>query len=239
MYTDIHSHVIWGVDDGAETKEETYKMLREACADGIGRIICTPHVTPGVYEFPEEAFQEHFWDAVEYIGKEGLPLQLYRGAELLWTENTPRLLREHQVATMAGTKYAMIEFSPTDSREKIYDALQKVAGAGFVPIIAHMERYPAIGKISQVKEMKSRFRAMVQINARSLTRKQPLMRRGFFDSLFKDGYVDFVATDTHSMPGRETCMTAGMTALREKYGEEAEERIRKMADVLLGEGGDG
>jgi len=41
------------------------------------------------------------------------------------------------------------------------------------------------------------------------------------------------------MPGRETCMTAGMTALREKYGEEAEERIRKMADVLLGEGGDG
>jgi protein-tyrosine phosphatase len=239
MYTDIHSHVIWGVDDGAETKEETYKMLREACADGIGRIICTPHVTPGVYEFPEEAFQEHFQDAVEYIGKEGLPLQLYRGAELLWTENTPRLLREHQVATMAGTKYAMIEFSPTDSREKIYDALQKVAGAGFVPIIAHMERYPAIGKVSQVKEMKSRFRAMVQINARSLTRKQPLMRRGFFDSLFKDGYVDFVATDTHSMPGRETCMTAGMTALREKYGEEAEERIRKMADVLLGEGGDG
>jgi len=239
MYTDIHSHVIWGVDDGAETKEETYKMLREACADGIGRIICTPHVTPGVYEFPEEAFQEHFGDAVEYIGKERLPLQLYRGAELLWTENTPRLLREHQVATMAGTKYAMIEFSPTDSREKIYDALQKVAGAGFVPIIAHMERYPAIGKISQVKEMKSRFRAMVQINARSLTRKQPLMRRGFFDSLFKDGYVDFVATDTHSMPGRETCMTAGMTALREKYGEEAEERIRKMADVLLGEGGDG
>ena len=233
MYTDIHSHVIWGVDDGAETKEETYKMLREACADGIGRIICTPHVTPGVYEFPEEAFQEHFQDAVEYIGKEGLPLQLYRGAELLWTENTPRLLREHQVATMAGTKYAMIEFSPTDSREKIYDALQKVAGAGFVPIIAHMERYPAIGKVSQVKEMKSRFRAMVQINARSLTRKQPLMRRGFFDSLFKDGYVDFVATDTHSMPGRETCMTAGMTALREKYGEEVERHILEMPKVFF------
>ena len=137
---------------------------------------------------------------------------------------------------MAGTNYAMIEFSPTDSREKIYDALQKVAGAGVVPIIAHMERYPAIGKISQVNEMKSRFRAMVQINARSLTRKQPLMRRSFFDSLFKDGYVDFVATDTHSMPGRETCMTAGMTALRERFGDEVEEKIRLMPNVLLGEG---
>ena len=77
MYTDIHSHLIWGVDDGAETREETFRMLREAAADGIGRIICTPHVTPGVYEFPEGVFQEHFREAEEYIVQEGLPLQLY------------------------------------------------------------------------------------------------------------------------------------------------------------------
>ena len=233
MYTDIHSHVIWGVDDGAETKEETFKMLRDAVADGIDRIICTPHVTAGVYEFPEEVFQAHYAEAEEYIRTEGLPLRLYRGAELLWTEITPRLLREGKAPVMAGTKYAMIEFSPTDSREKIYDALQKVAGAGFIPIIAHMERYPAIGKVSQVKEMRSRFRALVQINARSLTRKMPLLRRSFFDGIFKEELVDFVATDTHAMPGRETCMTAGMTALKEKYGEEAERRIREMPDLII------
>ena len=218
MYTDIHSHVIWGVDDGAETKEETFRMLREAVEDGIEQIICTPHVTPGVYEFPMERFLENF-----------------HGAELLWTERTPRLLRERQVATMAGTNYAMIEFSPTDTQVKIFDALQKVAGAGVIPIIAHMERYPAIRDIEQVQEMKSRFRAMVQINARSLTRKQPFFRRGFFDGIFKEGLVDFVATDTHGMPGRETCMTAGMNELKRRFGEAAEERIRKMPRVILGE----
>ena len=233
MYTDIHSHVIWGVDDGAETKEETFRMLREAAEDGIDRIICTPHVTPGVYEFPMERFLENLAEATEYIRKEGLPLQLFHGAELLWTEMTPRLLRERQVATMAGTSYAMIEFSPTDRQDKIFDALQKVARAGFIPIIAHMERYPAIREIEQVQEMKSRFRAMVQINARSLTRKQPFFRRGFFDRLFKEGMADFVATDTHSMPGRETCMREGMTALKEKYGEIAERRIREMPQILF------
>ena len=233
MYTDIHSHVIWGVDDGAETKEETFRMLREAAEDGIDRIICTPHVTPGVYEFPMERFLENFAEATEYIRKEGLPLQLFYGAELLWTEMTPRLLRERQVATMAGTSYAMIEFSPTDRQDKIFDALQKVARAGFIPIIAHMERYPAIREIEQVQEMKSRFRAMVQINARSLTRKQPFFRRGFFDGIFKEGLVDFVATDTHGMPGRETCMRAGMTALKEKYGEIVERRIREMPQILF------
>ena len=233
MYTDIHSHVIWGVDDGAEQKAETFRMLKEAVEDGIGRIICTPHVTPGVYEFPEDVFQEHFWEAVEYIAKESLPLQLFRGAEILYTDNTPRLLREKRIATMAGTNYAMIEFSPTDSKEHIFDALQKVSSTGVIPVLAHMERYPAIGKIEQVKEMKQRFRAMVQINARTLTRKQPLLRRKYFDALFTEGLVDFVATDTHAMPGRETCMTAGMKSLKEKYGDVIARQIERQPEIFF------
>lgn len=233
MYTDIHSHVIWGVDDGAEQKAETFRMLKEAVEDGIGRIICTPHVTPGVYEFPEETFQEHFWQAIEYIAKEKLPLQLFRGAEILYTDNTPRLLREKQIATMAGTNYAMIEFSPTDSKEHIFDALQKVSGAGVIPVLAHMERYPAIGKFELVKELKSRFRVMMQVNARTLTRKQPFWRRKYFDSLFTEGLIDFVATDTHAMPGRETCMTAGMKNLREKYGDMIARKIERMPEIFF------
>ena len=233
MYTDIHSHVIWGVDDGAETKEETFRMLREAVEDGIEQIICTPHVTPGVYEFPMERFLENFAEATDYILKERLPLQLFHGAELLWTEMTPRLLRERQVATMAGTNYAMIEFSPTDTQVKIFDALQKVAGAGVIPIIAHMERYPAISKISQVEELRSRYRALVQINARTLLRKQPLLRRGFFDQLFKRGLVDFIATDTHALPGRETCLTEGMSALAQKYGDTLTAKIQNNPDIFF------
>ena len=234
MYTDIHSHVIWGVDDGAEQKAETFRMLKEAVEDGIGTIICTPHVVPGVEEFPEDVFQRHFAEAEEFIRREGLPLKLYQGAELLYTDNTPRLLREGRVRTLAGSKYVMIEFSPTDTREHICDALQKVAGSGFIPVIAHMERYPAIGKIRQVEEIKERYRAKVQINARSLTRKAPLLRRGFFDRIFKEGLVDFVATDTHAMEGRGTCMTAGMKALREKYGEATASRIEEKPRLIIG-----
>ena len=237
MYTDVHSHIIWGVDDGAETREETFQMLREAAGDGIGRIVCTPHVTPGVYPFPEAVFDEHFREAEAYIRGEGLPLKLYRGAELLWTDNLPRLLRERKVPTLAGTDYALIEFSPADTAEQIFSALQKTAGAGFVPVIAHLERYRAIRNAEQVIEIKRKFRAMVQINARSLTGKQPLLRRKFFDSLFRDGLADLVATDTHMMPGRGTCMTAGMEALRLKYGDETAGRIREAPAMILKERG--
>ena len=232
MFVDMHSHVIWGVDDGAEQKAETFRMLKEAAEDGIGKIICTPHVTPGVYEFPEEEFLAHFREAEEFIRREGLDLKLYTGAEILYTDNTPRMLREGRVTTLAGTKHVLVEFSPTDTQERIYEALQKVAGCGYIPVIAHMERYPEIRTVGQVREMKSRFRAMVQINARSLTRRPPLLRRGFFNGIFREGLVDFVATDTHAAEGRGTCMTAGMDALREKYGEDTGNRILENAERL-------
>ncbi len=232
MYTDMHSHVIWGVDDGADTAEETFRMLREAAADGIGRIICTPHMTPGVYEFPEETFQAHFREAEEYIAREGLGITLQQGAEVLYTDSTPRLIREGRIPALGGTRYLLVEFSPTDTKEHIYGAVQKIAGTGMIPVIAHLERYPAIGKTEQARELKSRFGAMIQINARSLTRKQPLLRRKFFDSLFREGLCDFIATDTHAMEGRGTCMTAGMEALRQKFGKAAADTIAENAARL-------
>ncbi len=232
MYTDIHSHVIWGVDDGAETEEETIRMLQEAAADGIGTIVCTPHVTPGVYEFPEERFQRHFREAEQYIEEQQLPLKLLQGAEILYTDNTPRLLREGKILTLAGSRYVLIEFSPTDSKDHIFSAIQKIAGTGMIPVIAHMERYPAIGKTEEARELKRRYGAMIQINARSVTRKQPFFRRKFFDALFREGICDFIATDTHAMEGRGTCMIQGMEAIRTKYGEETVRRLSENANIF-------
>lgn len=233
MYTDIHSHVIWGVDDGAEEREDTFRMLRAAAADGISTIICTPHVTPGVYEFPEETFREHFAEAEEYIRENGLGITLHTGAEILYTDYMSRFLREKKVMTLAGSSYVLVEFLPTDTKDHIYDALQKVANSGYRPVIAHMERYPAIRTLDQVREMKSRFHALVQINCRSLIRKQPLLRRSFFDGLFREDLADFIGTDTHAFPGRETCMTESMKALAEKYGRNTAERIEKKPEIIL------
>ena len=226
MIIDIHSHVIWGVDDGAETREQTFQMLRAAAEDGIRKIICTPHITPGVYEFPEERFQEHLETAREFIRREGLPLRLTRGAELLYTELTARMLRDGKVPTLEESRCPLIEFSPSDSWHHILNALQNVSRAGFNPVIAHMERYPAIRTVDQVRLLKTACCAYVQVNARTLTRKQPLLRRRYFDRLFQEMLVDFIATDTHSMPGRGTCMREGMSALKLKYGESCAEHIR-------------
>lgn len=234
MIIDIHSHVIWGVDDGAETREQTFQMLRAAADDGIRKIICTPHITPGVYEFPEERFQEHLEISKEYIRQEGLPLRLTRGAELLYTELTARLLREGKAPTLEESRCPLIEFSPSDSWTHILSAVQAVSRAGFTPVIAHIERYPAIRTVEQVRLLKTSCFAYLQVNARTLTRKQPLLRRRYFDHLFQEKLVDFIATDTHAMPGRGTCMQEGMAALEQKYGEICAGHIRRQTYELFG-----
>ena len=232
--TDIHCHLIWGVDDGARTEEETFQMLRDAAADGIDRAICTPHVTPGLEPFEEERFQRHLEKAREKIREMGLDLRLEVGAEILYTDSAPRFLREKRVATLAGTRYALVEFLPSNSWEEIRSALQQVYAAGLIPVIAHLERYPAIRRPAQVMELRERVQARVQINARTLIQRQPFFRGRFLDGLFRANLVDFIATDTHALPGRQTCLTEGMNALRKKYGEEAANHILRETEACFG-----
>ena len=59
MFIDIHNHLIYGVDDGPKTFATTQKMLSAACKDKVEQIISTPHITPGIREFPLKTYREH------------------------------------------------------------------------------------------------------------------------------------------------------------------------------------
>ena len=232
--TDIHSHLIWGVDDGAETKEQTFRLLDRAAADGIDRVICTPHITPGIQPFPRERFLEHLEEAREDVQRTDLNLQLEEGAEILYTDSTSRFLREERIPTLAGTRYVLVEFLPDSRLEEIRDALHRVYATGFIPVIAHLERYSALNRTAQVAELRDQVQARVQINARTLIRRQPFLRGRFLDGLFRNHLVDFIATDTHAFPGRESCMTEGMNALERKYGSAVRERILRETEACFG-----
>ena len=233
MFTDMHCHVIWGVDDGAKTRQETFRMLEEAKEDGINRIICTPHVFPGEVAFDADCFEQHFAEAEEYIERNNLGISIYKGSEIFYTDATPRLLRENKAYTLAGSRYVLVEFSPKDKATDIFNAMRKIASTGYVPVLAHAERYLSLYYLKQIEELKSRCSAKIQINARTLTTQYPFLRRKYMDSLFKEELVDFIATDTHAMPGRGTCMKNGVDALKARYGDDICERIMQNTDILF------
>lgn len=225
MFIDIHHHLVYGVDDGAQSFEGTQRLVKAACADGIGYIITTPHITPGQVPFPLEDYYAHLREAQDWCAEQGFVLQLYTGSEILYTPETPRLLREGQVPTLANSRYALLEFSPTDTYKYIQEAVRHVGSAGFVPVVAHAERYESIKKIEQFNDLKDNFGARIQINARTVIRKHSYFRGRWIKKIFDSGVVDYIATDAHDMPERHACMMEAYHKLVQDYGEEAAQAL--------------
>lgn len=234
MFTDIHHHLIWGVDDGAESFEATQRMVDESAADGVTHIVCTPHMTPGVYPFDMETFDRHLHQTKEYIASRHYDLRLDAGGEVLYTDSMVRFLREGRLPTYGTGRYILTEFSPDDDWQRITAALSGICGAGYRPVIAHVERCLNLKKTDQLLFLKREYGALLQVNARTVLRKPPFFQRKYYTQLIEDGFADFISTDTHDYPGRETCMTKAYEALTERIGKEQADRLcRTNAEALL------
>ena len=90
-FTDYHAHFVYGVDDGAQTREEMYAMLDAAAADGVRHLFATSHSTPGMERFPQEVYDRHLALARAYCTQKGYDLKLEHGSELLYTPARYRL----------------------------------------------------------------------------------------------------------------------------------------------------
>ncbi len=218
MFIDIHHHLIYGVDDGAKTFEGTQKMIRQAVENQVHAIITTPHVTPGQEPFDFDAYKAHLEETRQYLRTEGIDLTLYTGSEVLYTPSTAYQLSEGKVLTLAGTRYLLLEFMPDDSFQTLLKAGSTVAQMGYIPIYAHVERYECLKKTDQLEHLRDACGALIQVNANTVLRKHSFFRGRFIRHMFEDELVDFVATDSHDLPGRDNHMADAFDQLTVLYG---------------------
>ena len=220
MFIDIHHHLIYGVDDGAQTFEGTQKMIRQAVENQVHAIITTPHIIPGQAPFDFEKYKAHLEETRQYIAAEKIDLTLYTGAEILYTPSTVYQLSEGRVPSLAGTRCLLLEFMPDDPYEDILKAGQAVADMGYIPVYAHVERYESIKKADQLQRLRDKSDGLIQVNASTLLRKHSFFRQRFFRRIFEDELVDFIATDSHDLPGRDNHMAEAFDWLFANYGED-------------------
>ena len=234
MFTDMHNHFVYGVDDGCADQDAMLKLLFALEANRITRLVSTSHITPGLEPFPMEAYHRHFGEARELIRREGLHMEIYTGHEILYTDLTARYLREGQALTLAGSEYALIEFMPGENYARLCEAAQKVRNAGYYPVFAHIERYACISDIHCVEELKQRYGVKMQVNCSLFMHKQGFFRKRWIRNVMKNGLIDFVSTDTHDMPGREPSMGQCYDILMKGYGEETARALTGgNADILF------
>ena len=223
--TDIHCHMLPHIDDGAQSEEESMAMLKAAYADGIRTVIITPHFRPERWKRTAgdfiQAWETLAWKAV----KQWPDLKLFVGNELYYRQEIPKLLSDGQCLTMAKTRYALTEFSPAQHFLYIRDAVCELTAQGYLPILAHVERYECLqGRMDRMEELSDRG-AYFQANADSILKTASVFGNKFLKKLLKMEYIDFIGSDSHDLKSRPPCLSRCADYIQKKFNREYAERI--------------
>lgn len=232
-FSDIHAHILHATDDGPKTREDMFKMLDAAYADGTRLLFATPHFHPGFFDDNREQIRYSFAVLKEYCESKYKDMRLFLGNELFYTHDSVSWMKNKLCLPMGDTRYVLVEFDVTATEDNIAEAMDRLLNIGYVPILAHVERYGKLGfgRITALRENG----VLLQMNAEAL--KPHLF--GFklakrVKALLSDGMVDFISTDMHDMVKRPPIMSNAYNYLSEKYGHTlAEQLCRTNAERLL------
>lgn len=199
---DIHTHILPGIDDGAKDWDTCLGMLLKSAECGVQKIIATPHYFPWKSTQSPEAIKEMCMAAQKkLLKKHGIAMDIYCGNEIYYSVDAIQKLREGKILTLAGSRYILVEFELRTSYQVFCRAVKEFRDAGYIPIIAHMERYECLRQSSKMKEIKD-MGALFQMNVEAF-------QAGLFDrdsrwskKCLLEQQVDFLASDMHSLHRR-------------------------------------
>ena len=186
---DIHSHVLPFVDDGSDSLSASIALLKEEEKNGVRKIILTPH---------NKASKEELFKSFEALKleaqKQGLRLNLYLGQEVFVGSKFYERLKNGEYLTLNGTKHLLVEFNffvETDIQSHVHNMIM----LGYVPVIAHIERYNYLdwGILYDLKMMG----ALVQVNATCVLGMFGKTIQKTVLKAISQGLIDFVASDIH------------------------------------------
>ena len=194
--TDLHSHLIPGIDDGAQTIEESIQLIKGLKALGYKKIITTPHVMVDMYPNTRNDILEGLKKLRKAVAKEKIDIEIEAAAEYMLDDGFDKLVEEKEVLTL-GDRYLLFETSMISSYPGLEDAIFKMRTKGYIPIMAHPERYVYMKedfkKYIRLKDMGCLF----QLNLLSLIGYYGAPSRKIAVKLLQEGMVDFMATDLH------------------------------------------
>ncbi|MFR6072298.1 MAG: tyrosine-protein phosphatase [Faecalitalea cylindroides] len=202
-FIDLHSHIAWDVDDGIKTKEDALVALKQAKEDGILGICLTPHVICG--KTNKYLFQNILKRQQEMmdLGRK-LGLYLYSGAEMFMNIDFLDSLDNGIFQTLNESRYMLVEFDL--SRDIHYisyidEYLDELFCRGFIPIIAHVERFFPTGLDLEMVENWLEMGCLLQTNRTSLMGFQGKVIQRNAHHLVKNKMIHLVASDTHRTVG--------------------------------------
>lgn len=213
---DIHTHLLWGVDDGSHSIEQTMEMLEQAVIEGITDLIATSHSHHPLYDVSYQTVANQVSLLQEEIRKNSLPITLYTGHEVRLFENILSCYKAKEIHTLANSKYLLLELPPDIVPYYTIHIIRDLLAEGIIPVIAHPERNKAILDRPIYLERLIREGAVAQITAGSLA--------GRFGRTIQNLSLDFVranlvhtyGSDVHHLVNRPYLFYKGLEYLEKK-----------------------
>lgn len=196
--TDIHCHLLPGVDDGSPDVETSIELVRRMGEWGIKRIIATPHITEGTFQNTPDILDPALEELETGLQKAGIDMPLSRASENRIDDFFREQLSVGQITTFPN-KYILVENSFIQEPWQLDQFLFDLKIQGYRPILAHPERYHYY-----FEEHPERYDAihragtLFQINVLSLAGAYSKVEKRVAEKLIEKGYVDFLGTDLHN-----------------------------------------
>ncbi|HEX6201368.1 MAG TPA: CpsB/CapC family capsule biosynthesis tyrosine phosphatase [Thermoanaerobaculia bacterium] len=224
---DIHSHLLPGIDDGADDLATAVAMCRLAAADGCEAIVATPHQRTTHWENADLGRLAALRDEVARAA--GGAIEIHLGGEVRVDADFLAELAAgdgtHGPAPLAGSRYLLLELDRHHLRIDPEELVHELVVGDWRPIFAHPEFIPALaGDLDRVGELAAAG-ALFQITAMSLTGDFGRTARQVCHDLLDRGLVHFVASDCHGVGHRPPGLSRARRVLAERWGEETATRL--------------
>lgn len=225
-FTDLHHHVLWGVDDGPKMPEQMVAMLELAVRNNVVQIAATSHAYPKYEPFDLAKYQERLAEANLYCCQQGWELRLISGCEIHYCSSVPDMLIAGKLPTLGGTRMVLIEFDIGVTVEQIMQAASSLYRVGYQPIVAHVERYRCMVRSArQAMDIREDCGLFLQMNCETVLHPRGFWEKRFVRSMLEAQAIDLVASDAHDTSTRPVLMQNAYCLLAEKYGSAYAHRL--------------
>jgi protein-tyrosine phosphatase len=214
---DIHCHILPGLDDGADTLEESIQMAEMAIADGITHVVGTPHAN-SQYPFDPEVIRRRRDELQAQVGG---GLSLATGCDFhLNFENLQAIQKNPQTYTINQKNYLLVEFDDFSIPPSMEDNLHKLLLVGLSPVITHPERNAMLCAKPEVMYRWLHLGCYVQVTAQSLTGRFGEKAQRYAEQWLDEDRVHFVASDAHNVKSRPPRLSPAYEAVAQRRGDD-------------------
>ena len=194
---DTHSHILFGIDDGARNINESINILKKASNNGITDIILTPHYVPNSkYNCNNQDKQRLLNNLKEELIKNNIDINLYLANEVYLDLEISNLL-ENDISTINGSRYILIELPMNRKTDILEDVIYDLNELNIIPIIAHPERYTAYYKDYAFFQDLIDKGCLLQGNVGSLYNNYGIKAKRMLKGLLKKRMISVMGSDIH------------------------------------------